>query len=104
MKIVVVGTGHIGLVVGTGLAENGHNVTCVDRDAAMIERLRAGEMPVYEPGLEELVVRNQEEERLTFTTDLEGPLAESLLTFICVGTPSLGDCPAAGSEVLSSAE
>jgi len=104
MKIVVVGTGHIGLVVGTGLAENGHSVTCVDRDAAMIERLRAGEMPVYEPGLEELVVRNQEEERLTFTTDLEGPLAESLLTFICVGTPSLANGAADVSEVLSSVE
>ena len=104
MKIVVVGTGHIGLVVGTGLAENGHSVTCVDRDAAMIERLRAGEMPIYEPGLEELVVRNQEEERLTFATDLEGPLAESLLTFICVGTPSLGNGAADVSEVLASVE
>jgi len=104
MKIVVVGTGHIGLVVGTGLAENGHMVTCVDRDPAIIERLAAGEMPVYEPGLEELVVRNQEEERLTFATDLEGPLAESLLTFICVGTPSLDNGAADVSEVLSSVE
>lgn len=104
MKIVVVGTGYVGLVVGTGLAENGHFVACVDRDAEKIEMLSTGRLPIYEPGLEELTTRNLEEERLRFTTDLEGAVASSLLVFICVGTPLLDDGRADISEVMSSAE
>ena len=87
MKISVVGTGHVGLVVGTGLAENGHIVTCVDKDAERIDLLKKGELPIFEPGLEELVVRNMEEERLRFTTEFKEAIADSLLVFICVGTP-----------------
>ena len=78
MKIAVVGTGYVGLIVGTGLAENGHFVTCVDRDPAIIERLRSGQLPIYEPGLEELVVRNVEEERLRFSSSLSEAVAEAL--------------------------
>ncbi len=104
MKIAVVGAGHIGLVVGTGLAENGHFVTCVDRDPSIIERLSGGKLTIYEPGLEELMVRNIEEERLRFTTDLEATVQEALLVFICVGTPSLPDGTTDMSEVLASVE
>ena len=104
MRIVVVGTGYVGLVVGTGLAENGHFVVCVDRDEEKIRELSEGRLPMYEPGLEELMTRNIEEERLRFTTDLESALANSLLVFICVGTPSLEDGGADVSEVLSCAE
>ena len=70
MNIAVVGTGYVGLVVGACLAENGNNVVCVDKDAAKIATLEAGRMPFYEPGLEELVRRNHDEERLRFSTDL----------------------------------
>jgi len=104
MKIAVIGTGYVGLVVGTGLTENGHFVTCVDRDVDKIKMLSEGKLPIYEPGLEELVVRNLEEERLSFTTDLEAAVENSLLVFICVGTPSLDDGAADVSEVLGCAE
>jgi UDPglucose 6-dehydrogenase len=70
MKIAVVGTGYVGLVVGACLAENGNTVVCVDKDAAKIATLRGGGMPIYEPGLEEMVRRNHAEERLTYSTDL----------------------------------
>ncbi|MDX9971546.1 MAG: UDP-glucose/GDP-mannose dehydrogenase family protein [FCB group bacterium] len=88
MKIAVVGTGYVGLVVGTGFAENGHAVVCVDRQDERIDRLSKGELPFYEPGLEELVTRNVEEERLHFTSDLAQAVKDSLIVFICVGTPT----------------
>jgi len=86
MRICVLGTGYQGLVVGTCLAENGHQVVCVDADAKRIQQLAAGEPPIHEPGLEELVARNLEEERLSFSTDLKAGVSESLLIFLCVGT------------------
>lgn len=104
MKIVVIGTGYVGLVVGTGLTESGHFVTCVDRDAEKIRLLSEGKLTIYEPGLEELVVRNIEEERLKFTTDIESAIDDNLLVFICVGTPSLANGAADVSEVLACAE
>ncbi|MCX5770638.1 MAG: UDP-glucose/GDP-mannose dehydrogenase family protein [Candidatus Hydrogenedentes bacterium] len=104
MKIVVIGTGYVGLVVGTGLTESGHFVTCVDRDAEKIRLLSEGKLTIYEPGLEELVVRNLEEERLRFTTDIESAIDDNLLVFICVGTPSLPNGAADVSEVLACAE
>jgi len=104
MKIAVVGVGYVGLVVGTGLAENGHFVTCVDRDEERMQALLAGQLPIYEPGLEELAKRNIEEERLRFTTDFEAAVENSLLVFICVGTPSLEDGRADVSEVMACAE
>lgn len=85
MKLAIVGTGHVGLVVGTGFAENGHRVTCVDIDADRIARLQREEMPLYEPGLEELVVRNMEEGRLSFVTDLGSAVRASEVIFLCVG-------------------
>src|SRR5438477_199615 len=77
MKIAVVGTGYVGLVVGACLAENGSAVACVDKDESKIGMLNAGEMPIYEPGLEELVRRNRNEERLSFTTDLPSAVRET---------------------------
>ena len=70
MKIAVIGTGYVGLVAGACLAENGNEVICVDKDAAKVRALQRGRIPIYEPGLEELVRRNRAEKRLTFTTDL----------------------------------
>jgi len=87
MKIAVVGTGYVGLVLGACLAENGNNVVCVDRDEAKVRMLEDGRMPIYEPGLEELVRRNDREERLTFTTDLGSAVRASQIVFIAVGTP-----------------
>ncbi len=103
MKIAVVGTGYVGLVVGTGFAESGHQVTCVDRNASRIERLREGHLPIYEPGLEELVLRNVEEERLTFSTDIAEAVADCLLVFLCVGMPE-EETGTDISEVLEAAE
>lgn len=91
MRISVIGTGNVGLVVGTCLADTGHRVTCVDVDEARIGQLTNGEMPVYEPGLEELLTRNIEEERLRFTTNIEEAVADCLLVFLCLGTPPLKD-------------
>src|ERR1044071_7306752 len=85
MKIAVVGTGYVGLVVGTCLAENGNEVTCVDKDQSKISTLEAGRMPIYEPGLEEMVRRNHAEERLTFSTDLAEAVRASEIVFIAVG-------------------
>ncbi len=104
MKISVIGTGYVGLVVGTGLSENGHIVTCVDADATKIEQLRQGRLPIYEPGLEELVARNIEEERLEFTADLAGAVENCLLVFICVGTPRTADGGADVTEVFGAVE
>src|SRR6185436_17530812 len=87
MKIAVVGTGYVGLVLGACLAENGNTVICVDKDQAKIDMLEAGRMPIYEPGLEEMVRRNDHEERLSFTTDLAGAVSASAIVFIAVGTP-----------------
>lgn len=87
MRITIIGTGYQGLVAGTCLAENGHQVTCMDRDADRIASLKKGVLPLHEPGLEELVARNLEEERLRFTTHLADAVADSLMVFLCVGTP-----------------
>ena len=87
MKIAVVGTGYVGLVQGTCLAESGNDVVCVDKVAAKIEGLKQGKVPIYEPGLAELVHRNQRDSRLTFTTDLSDGIAEAEIIFIAVGTP-----------------
>src|SRR5215471_8132319 len=87
MKIAVVGTGYVGLVLGACLAENGNSVICVDKDQSKVDLLRAGRMPIYEPGLEELVRRNDREDRLSFTTDLTAGVRASAIVFIAVGTP-----------------
>ena len=87
MNIAIVGTGYVGLVSGTCFADTGVNVTCVDVDAAKIERLQRGEIPIYEPGLDELVKKNVSAGRLKFTTDLASVLNEQDVVFSAVGTP-----------------
>src|ERR1700752_1703889 len=87
MRIVMVGTGYVGLVTGTCLADSGNDVTCVDINAAKIAGLQRGELPIYEPGLQELVQRNTKAGRLRFTTDLGQAVAKAQLVFIAVGTP-----------------
>jgi len=88
MRIAVIGTGYVGLVSGACFSEFGVSVTCVDKDAAKIERLKAGEIPIYEPGLEELVSSNARAGRLSFTTDLPAAVTGADAVFIAVGTPS----------------
>ncbi|HEV8336807.1 MAG TPA: UDP-glucose/GDP-mannose dehydrogenase family protein [Candidatus Polarisedimenticolia bacterium] len=87
MNIAVVGTGYVGLVTGTCFAEFGVNVSCVDVDTAKISQLREGKVPIFEPGLEEMVRRNLAEKRLSFTTDLDAAVKASQVIFIAVGTP-----------------
>lgn len=87
MKICVVGTGYVGLVAGTCFAESGNDVACVDIDEKKVARLNAGEVPIYEPGLDELIQRNVGEGRLSFSTDVVGAVRDSLVCFIAVGTP-----------------
>ena len=88
MKIVMVGSGYVGLVSGACFAEIGHTVTCVDTDAAKVAALQAGQLPIYEPGLDELVIRNVAAGRLAFSTGLNGAAAGADAIFIAVGTPS----------------
>jgi len=87
VKLCVVGTGYVGLVAGTCFAESGNDVICVDVDAGKIAALKRGEVPIYEPGLEELIKRNVAQQRLTFQTDLADAVRRSLICFIAVGTP-----------------
>jgi UDPglucose 6-dehydrogenase len=91
MNVAVVGTGYVGLVTGACFAEFGVTVICVDSDAAKIDRLNAGQVPFFEPGLEEMVARNMREARLAFTTDLKTAIERALVLFIAVGTPSGSD-------------
>lgn len=87
MKVTVIGTGYVGLVVGACLAEAGNDVTCADVDAHKIDRLKHNKLPIYEPGLEPLVVYNQERGRLSFTTDVGSAVEAAEVVFIAVGTP-----------------
>jgi len=100
MKIAVVGSGYVGLVAGACFAENGNEVICVDRDPVKIRLLRRGRIPIYEPGLEEVVRRNRAEKRLTFTTALPQGVRKSQIIFIAVGTPTGEDGSADLQHVL----
>ena len=100
MKIAVVGSGYVGLVLGACLAETGNDVTCVDKDVAKIRTLRSGRVPIYEPGLTELVHRNTAEGRLSFTTQLGRAVKASQIIFIAVGTPQGEDGSADLQHVL----
>ena len=88
MKIAMIGTGYVGLVSGVCFSTFGHDVVCVDKDEGKIARLKAGEVPIYEPGLEEMMMKNAEQGRLTFTTDLKDAVDGADAVFIAVGTPS----------------
>ncbi|HEY1074227.1 MAG TPA: UDP-glucose/GDP-mannose dehydrogenase family protein [Patescibacteria group bacterium] len=91
MKIAIIGTGYVGLVTGACLAESGHMITCIDKDMAKIERLKNGEIPIYEPELDDLVKRNSEKDRLLFSTDLAKTLPDVDVVFLAVGTPPKKD-------------
>jgi len=101
MHVAVIGSGYVGLVAGACLAETGNDVTCVDVDADKIARLQRNEVPIYEPGLEPMVKRNQEEGRLTFTTDIAAAVRSSRVIFIAVGTPPGEDGSADLTHVLA---
>ncbi|MBI5058526.1 UDP-glucose/GDP-mannose dehydrogenase family protein [candidate division KSB1 bacterium] len=103
MRLTVVGTGYVGLVTGACLADTGHHVTCVDIDQSKIAMLGRGEIPIYEPGLEEIVNRNVEKLRLEFTTQLAGAVPDAEIVMIAVGTPSADDGSADLSYVLAAA-
>lgn len=103
MKIAVVGTGYVGLVVGACFAETGNHVTCIDKLASKVAGLKRGKMPIYEPGLEEVVNRNAAEGRLSFTTDLASAVHKADVVFIAVGTPMDEDGSADLKHVLGAA-
>jgi UDPglucose 6-dehydrogenase len=100
MNIAVIGTGYVGLVSGTCLAESGNEVICVDINRARIDQLRAGEVPIYEPGLEELVRRNVKDGRLRFSTRLAEAVAESMVSILAVGTPMAVDGAADLTQII----
>jgi UDPglucose 6-dehydrogenase len=104
MNIAVIGTGYVGLVSGTCYAESGNEVACADIDSRRIAALNEGKVPIYEPGLEELVRRNLKEARIRFTTDAQEAIAQSMVSFIAVGTPMAHDGAADLTNVLAVAE
>ncbi|MDA0962080.1 MAG: UDP-glucose/GDP-mannose dehydrogenase family protein [Proteobacteria bacterium] len=105
MKITMIGTGYVGLVSGVCFSDFGHDVICVDKDPRKIDRLKAGEVPIYEPGLDDLIAKNVAAGRLTFTTDLQTAVADADAIFIAVGTPTRrGDGHADLTYVYAAAE
>lgn len=104
MKICVIGTGYVGLVAGACFAEMGNTVVCIDKDKDKLEKLKNGIIPIFEPGLEELIISNVKENRLSFSSDLTKAVKESLICFIAVGTPQHEDGSADLSAVYSVAE
>ena len=104
MNICIIGTGYVGLVTGTVFAELGNDAVCVDKVEEKIEKLNKNEMPIYEPGLEELVTRNRKEGRLTFTTDLKSAVQGAEIIFICVNTPTSDNGDSNLSYVKAAAE
>ncbi len=105
MRIAMIGTGYVGLVSGACLSEFGHDVVCIDKDAGKVQTLQTGGIPIYEPGLEDVVAVNAKAGRLSFTTDLKAGVAGADAVFIAVGTPSRrGDGRADLSYVYAAAE
>src|SRR5688500_20202595 len=102
--VALMGSGYVGLGAGACFAETGNDVVCVDVDAEKIARLQRNEVPIYEPGLEPMVRRNQEEGRLTFTTDIGSAIRSSRVIFIAVGTPHGEDGSADLNHVLAVAK
>src|SRR5271165_2336488 len=104
MRLVTFGVGYVGLVTGTGLSELGHDVLCVDIDPERVRQLRDGVIPIYEPGLGDLVRRNERAGRLKFATEVTPPYDEADAYFVAVGTPPGPDGSADVSAVLKAAE
>ncbi len=104
MNLAIIGTGYVGLVTGTCFADSGNKVACIDIDVKKVERLRQGQIPIYEPGLEELVKKNTREGRLSFTNSLKEGIAKARIIFIAVGTPQREDGSADLRTVLAVAE
>ena len=88
MKLCILGTGYVGLVSGACFSDLGNTVFCVDKDVNKINLLNEGIIPIYEPGLDELVKKNHKQKRLIFTTNIENAIKKSDIVFICVGTPA----------------
>jgi UDPglucose 6-dehydrogenase len=103
LKIAVIGTGYVGLVTGVSLSEIGHSVTCIDINAEKIEKMKEGISPIYEPGLDELMVKNIKEGRLGFTTDYKEGFDQAKVIYLAVGTPQSSDGSANLSYILSAA-
>ena len=101
MKICMIGSGYVGLVTGACFAEMGHEVTCVDKDSTRVKRLKKGEIPFYEPGLKEIVLRNQQQKRLAFSLNLSQALAGAEIVFIAVGTPPQADGSSDVSQIMT---
>jgi UDPglucose 6-dehydrogenase len=99
MHIAVIGTGYVGLVTGACFADFGMQVTCVDKIEPKISAIKAGKMPIYEPGLDALVAKNVREGRLAFSTDIRGAIEQSQVVFLAVGTPTTGDGSADMSQI-----
>src|SRR5688572_339537 len=104
MKLTMVGTGYVGLVTGACLANTGNDVICLDIDASKIAMLNRGEVPIYEPGLRDMIARNAAACRLHFTTDKQHAYRDAQVIFICVGTPPGEDGSADVSHVLKAAQ
>ncbi|MEX1276540.1 MAG: 3-hydroxyacyl-CoA dehydrogenase NAD-binding domain-containing protein, partial [Bacteroidota bacterium] len=100
MKLAIVGTGYVGLVQGAVFADSGNDVICMDIDEKKISGLKKGVIPIYEPGLEELVKRNTQEGRLKFTTSLKDAVTQSDIIFLCLPTPQSDDGSADLSRVM----
>ena len=95
MKLCMIGTGYVGLVSGTCFSDLGNKVICVDKDLTKIKKLQKGIIPIFEPGLDELVKRNVKNKRLIFSNDLKNSVKKSDIIFICVGTPTKKGCSSA---------
>ncbi len=104
MRLAIVGTGYVGLVAGAGFSDFGNDVICADVDASKIARLERGEVPIYEPGLDDLIERNKKAGRIRFTTDVAGSFKDADVVFIAVGTPPAADGSADMSAVYAVAE
>src|SRR5687768_5065280 len=104
MHLAIVGTGYVGLVAGAGFSDFGNDVVCADVDEKKIERLNRGEIPIYEPGLEDLIARNAKAGRIKFTTDVAAAIKGADVVFTAVGTPPAADGSADLSAVYAVAE
>ena len=104
MKLCIIGTGYVGLVSGACFSDIGNKVICVDIDKNKIKKLNSGLIPIYEPGLDELVKKNFTQKRLSFTTDIDEAIKKSDIIFICVGTPTKKNNEADLSQIYSVAK